>query len=200
MGAEAPETCWATHKRQLINLWNSCILLVDLSRTMMHGLANVKFHFFFFKVSYIYPKFSTLLVSTDLQVRIFLILYRQKHSDGEAAYRYILYIGIRQFSDKAGIWKKYFSIPSPTNSHNGRGFSLFCAVPTTVPRQTSTGTQSFLSDPFNSSFTNHATFWLYTCSCWQCRNQTSKCLYKYIYRVKLMTNKSLTVFSGVLYT
>ena len=30
MGGEAPETCWATHKRQVINLWNCCILLVDL--------------------------------------------------------------------------------------------------------------------------------------------------------------------------
>jgi hypothetical protein len=25
---ETPETCWATHKRQIINLWNCCILLV----------------------------------------------------------------------------------------------------------------------------------------------------------------------------
>ena len=30
MGEETPETCWATHKRQVINLWNCCILLVDL--------------------------------------------------------------------------------------------------------------------------------------------------------------------------
>ena len=30
MGGEAPETRWATHKRQVINLWNYCILLVDL--------------------------------------------------------------------------------------------------------------------------------------------------------------------------
>jgi hypothetical protein len=30
MGGEAPETCWATHKHQVINLWNCCILLVDL--------------------------------------------------------------------------------------------------------------------------------------------------------------------------
>jgi hypothetical protein len=30
MGGEAPKTCWATHKRQVINLWNCCILLVDL--------------------------------------------------------------------------------------------------------------------------------------------------------------------------
>jgi hypothetical protein len=30
MGVEAPETCWATHKRQVINFWNCCILLVDL--------------------------------------------------------------------------------------------------------------------------------------------------------------------------
>jgi hypothetical protein len=31
MGVEAPETCWATHKRQVINLWNCCIWLVNLS-------------------------------------------------------------------------------------------------------------------------------------------------------------------------
>jgi hypothetical protein len=30
MGGEAPETCWATHKRQVIKVWNCCILLVDL--------------------------------------------------------------------------------------------------------------------------------------------------------------------------
>jgi len=30
MGVEEPETCWATHKRQVINLWNCCIWLVNL--------------------------------------------------------------------------------------------------------------------------------------------------------------------------
>jgi len=30
MGGEAPEACSATHKRQVINLWNCCISLVDL--------------------------------------------------------------------------------------------------------------------------------------------------------------------------
>ena len=30
MGGKTPETCWATHKRQVINLWNRCILLVEL--------------------------------------------------------------------------------------------------------------------------------------------------------------------------
>jgi len=30
MGVEAPETCWATHKHQVINLWNCCIWLVNL--------------------------------------------------------------------------------------------------------------------------------------------------------------------------
>ena len=28
--AETPQTCWATHKHQVINLWNCCIFLVDL--------------------------------------------------------------------------------------------------------------------------------------------------------------------------
>jgi hypothetical protein len=30
MGGETPETCWATHKHEVINSWNCCILLVDL--------------------------------------------------------------------------------------------------------------------------------------------------------------------------
>ena len=30
MGKETPETCWATHKRKVINLWKCCILLVEL--------------------------------------------------------------------------------------------------------------------------------------------------------------------------
>jgi hypothetical protein len=30
MGEEAPETCWVTHKRQVINLWRCCVLLDDL--------------------------------------------------------------------------------------------------------------------------------------------------------------------------
>jgi hypothetical protein len=30
MGGKTPETCWATHKRKVKNLWNCCILLVDL--------------------------------------------------------------------------------------------------------------------------------------------------------------------------
>jgi len=27
LGGEAPETCWATHKHQVINLWNCCIFV-----------------------------------------------------------------------------------------------------------------------------------------------------------------------------
>jgi hypothetical protein len=30
MGVEAPETCWKTHKRQVINLWNCWFWLVNL--------------------------------------------------------------------------------------------------------------------------------------------------------------------------
>ena len=33
MGVEAPETCWATNERQVINLWNCCIWLVNLSES-----------------------------------------------------------------------------------------------------------------------------------------------------------------------
>jgi hypothetical protein len=44
MGVRMPETCWAVFKRQVINLWNYCIWLVDSFECMMiHGLANPEF-------------------------------------------------------------------------------------------------------------------------------------------------------------
>jgi hypothetical protein len=43
MGLRTPETCWAVFKRQVINLRNCCIWLVDsFECMMMHGLANPK--------------------------------------------------------------------------------------------------------------------------------------------------------------
>jgi hypothetical protein len=43
MGMRMPEACWAVFKRQVINLWNCCIWLVDsFECMMMHGLANPK--------------------------------------------------------------------------------------------------------------------------------------------------------------
>jgi hypothetical protein len=42
MGVETPETYWATHKRQVINLWKCCIwLVIYLNCMMMHGPAKV---------------------------------------------------------------------------------------------------------------------------------------------------------------
>jgi len=34
MGGETPETCSATHKHQVMNLWNCCILLVELLESL----------------------------------------------------------------------------------------------------------------------------------------------------------------------
>jgi hypothetical protein len=43
MGLMMPETCWAVFKRQVINLRNCCIWLVDsFECMMMHGLENSK--------------------------------------------------------------------------------------------------------------------------------------------------------------
>jgi hypothetical protein len=43
MGIRMPETCWAVFKRQVINLRNCCIWLVDsFECMMMHGFANQK--------------------------------------------------------------------------------------------------------------------------------------------------------------
>jgi hypothetical protein len=41
MGGEAPETWWATHKRQVINLWNCCIWLVDLFESYKSYKYNI---------------------------------------------------------------------------------------------------------------------------------------------------------------
>ena len=44
MGMRMPETCWTVFKRQVINLRNCCIWLVDsVESMMMHGLVNPKF-------------------------------------------------------------------------------------------------------------------------------------------------------------
>ena len=44
MSGETPETCWAVHKRQVINLWNCRILLVALFESYDDArIANVKF-------------------------------------------------------------------------------------------------------------------------------------------------------------
>jgi hypothetical protein len=42
-GAETPETRWATHKRQVISLWNCCILLDELFESFnWHSDLNIK--------------------------------------------------------------------------------------------------------------------------------------------------------------
>jgi hypothetical protein len=38
MGGKTPETCWAVHKRQVINLSNVCIYLLDLYERF-HGVS-----------------------------------------------------------------------------------------------------------------------------------------------------------------
>jgi len=43
MGGEAPETCWTTHKRPVINLWNCCIWLVDLFELPGNILTSLMF-------------------------------------------------------------------------------------------------------------------------------------------------------------
>jgi hypothetical protein len=43
MGGMAPETFWATRKRQVINLRNCCILLVDLFES--NSLDSMKVNF-----------------------------------------------------------------------------------------------------------------------------------------------------------
>jgi hypothetical protein len=51
MGVEAPETCWAKHKHQIIKLWNFCIWLFNLfelyddARTYQRQIAKYTLQF-----------------------------------------------------------------------------------------------------------------------------------------------------------
>jgi len=48
IGGRTPETCWAVNKRQDNKLENCCIwLVIYLNCTMMHGLKNLNFFYFF---------------------------------------------------------------------------------------------------------------------------------------------------------
>jgi len=44
---QTPETCWVTHKRQVINLWNCCILLAKLFKSY-HDARTCERQFFLF--------------------------------------------------------------------------------------------------------------------------------------------------------
>ena len=69
MGGETPETCWATHKRQVINLWNCCILLVNLfesyddARAYEHQIYNCNCVRFFSAVCIL----SCYFISSDYE-------------------------------------------------------------------------------------------------------------------------------------
>ena len=51
MGGKTPETFWATHKRQVINFWNCCILLVELFELNNRIYSRVFIHCFTLKVN-----------------------------------------------------------------------------------------------------------------------------------------------------
>jgi hypothetical protein len=60
MGGETPETCWAAHKRQVINFRSCCILLVDLfelyddARSCKHQIEfKISFQCYYLLLTYI---------------------------------------------------------------------------------------------------------------------------------------------------
>jgi hypothetical protein len=85
MGVEAPETCWATHKRQIINMWDCCIWLVNL----FEFLINVpeRFSAFIFGGNWRGIKFSYyfevrllmyIALSFKLKYFVFFIFYKSQ--------------------------------------------------------------------------------------------------------------------------
>ena len=66
MGMRIPETCWAVFKRQIVNLRNWCMWLVDsIESMMMHGLANPKYAVMLDSLITTYVQF--VIMETELQ-------------------------------------------------------------------------------------------------------------------------------------
>ena len=65
MGVRTPETCWAVHKRQVINLRNICIQLVDL--------FEFPWTFFLPHTFYVLPNISWLILHTHPAARRYII-------------------------------------------------------------------------------------------------------------------------------
>jgi hypothetical protein len=62
MGKKAPETCWATHKRQVINLWICCILLVNLFESYDDAGTHFQKHFVASVTSY-FPHENAIILN-----------------------------------------------------------------------------------------------------------------------------------------
>jgi len=60
MSGEASETCWATHKRQLINLRNCCILLVNLFESTAYSFQNF-LQWWTAEIRYIYSTLNLIM-------------------------------------------------------------------------------------------------------------------------------------------
>jgi hypothetical protein len=67
LGGKLPESCWAAHKRQVINLWDCFILLVDLFETY-YDARTCGCHIYYCQVllqtEYTQPKYMLFFVNT----------------------------------------------------------------------------------------------------------------------------------------
>ena len=81
MGVRTPETCWAVHtsKRQVINLRNCCIWLVDLLKcVMMNRPANFKFKFK--KNTYLWDETQHPIRCTGRKAKVFSSVWHRLFS------------------------------------------------------------------------------------------------------------------------
>jgi hypothetical protein len=92
MGIKMPETCWAVLKRQVINLRNCCVWLVESFEYMiMHGLANPKFIFCIPFSRLLCPSFSEFFICRSVRHVLPVIqpvIYSLRHSVSSKIFRW----------------------------------------------------------------------------------------------------------------
>jgi len=73
IGRKAPETCRATHKRQVTNLWNCCILLVDLFESYDDARTNKRQSLQYAQHCMYFVEFHVLLLCSFLLAFLYLV-------------------------------------------------------------------------------------------------------------------------------
>jgi hypothetical protein len=106
MGGKTPETCWVTHKLQVINLWNCCILLVELFE-LIHQISA----FNFCKTC---SNFGGK--SSRYQHNCFILNTYSRHT--------IIYVHLQHFVDYKS---NFLSIPELSNLNIFWEFQYFCS-------------------------------------------------------------------------
>jgi hypothetical protein len=109
MGGEAPETCWATHKRQVINLWKCCILLVDLFKLSIN-VGRLPSLYVAGPVFSVHPTWPTCI--STLILNVLTIYYKRQYGREHYHLKLCFYYTLHTFClwHNSPIWAKAASL------------------------------------------------------------------------------------------